>query len=112
VVGRADDVIVSGGEKVHPSQVEQVLAATPGVRAACAFGIPDDRWGQIVGAALATDAAFDLAAAAARWAAALPAHARPRRVAVVRELPQLPNGKIDRAAARELDQETVLYPRT
>jgi o-succinylbenzoate---CoA ligase len=112
VVGRADDVIVSGGEKVHPSQVEQVLAATPGVHAACAFGIPDERWGQIVGAALATDAAFDLAAAAARWAEALPAHARPRRVALVRELPQLPNGKIDRAAARELDQETVLYPRT
>ncbi len=82
VIGRADDVIVTGGAKVHPLEVEAVLAATPGVRAACVFAVPDERWGQIVAAAIAAAPGFDLAAAAARWHAALPPPARPRRLAI------------------------------
>jgi O-succinylbenzoic acid--CoA ligase len=109
IVGRTDDVIVSGGAKVHPLEVEAVLAATPGVLAACVFGVPDERWGQLVGAALATAPAFDLAAAAARWHAALPAHARPRRLALAPELPLTPTGKPDRRAAAELPHEPVRY---
>jgi O-succinylbenzoic acid--CoA ligase len=102
VCGRADDVIISGGENVHPAEVEAVLAATPGVRAACAFGIPDARWGQVVAVALVTDAAFDATAAAEHWRGALPAHARPRRVVVVETLPALPSGKVDRHACARL----------
>jgi O-succinylbenzoic acid--CoA ligase len=106
IAGRRDDVIITGGENVHPAEVEAVLAATPGVRAAVAFGVPDDRWGQLVGAAIAIDrATFDRAAAAARWRAALPAHARPRRVALVDALPQLPTGKLDRRAAAALPHD-------
>ncbi|HEY1555557.1 MAG TPA: AMP-binding protein, partial [Kofleriaceae bacterium] len=102
VVGRADDVIISGGENVHPAEIEAILAATAGVRAACAFGIPDPRWGQVVGAALVVSAAFDRAAAEATWRATLAPHARPRRLALVAELPALPSGKPDRRAAAAL----------
>ena len=109
VVGRADDMIISGGENVHPSQVEAVLAATPGVRAACAFGVPDRRWGQLVGVAIAIDPTFDAAAAAARWHARLPPHARPRLLATTAALPQLPGGKIDRRAAATLPARAVDY---
>ena len=109
VIGRADDVIVTGGSKVHPLEVEAVLAATPGVLAACVFGVPDERWGQLVGAALATAPAIDLAAAAARWHAALPAHARPRRLALAPELPLTVTGKPDRRAAAALPHEPVRY---
>jgi O-succinylbenzoic acid--CoA ligase len=109
VVGRADDVIVTAGAKVHPQQVEALLAATPGVRAACAFAIPDERWGQIVGAAIAVTAAFDPAAARARWHAGLPPAARPRRLAVVAELPVSANGKLDRRAAAALPRAPVDY---
>jgi O-succinylbenzoic acid--CoA ligase len=109
VVGRADDVIVTGGAKVHPLEVEAVLAATPGVRAACAFGVPDERWGQIVGAAIAADPDFDLAAAAARWHAALPPPARPRRLAIAAQLPLAPTGKPDRRAAARLPHAPVRY---
>jgi O-succinylbenzoic acid--CoA ligase len=109
VLGRADDVIITGGENVHPAQVEAVLAATPGVRAACAFGVPDARWGQIVGAALAVAPAFDRAAALARWHAQLPPHARPRRLALAAALPLLPSGKVDRRAAAALGAEPVAY---
>jgi O-succinylbenzoic acid--CoA ligase len=107
VFGRADDVIITGGENVHPAEVEAVLAATPGVRTVCVFGIADAHWGQIVGAVLAGD--IDRDAALARWHAALPPHARPRRLAVVAQLPQLANGKLDRRAISALPTDPVVY---
>jgi o-succinylbenzoate---CoA ligase len=109
VTGRRDDVIITGGENVHPAAIEAVLAATPGVRDACAFGVDDERWGQVVAAALVVDPAFDAAAAAAHWRAALPAHARPRRLAICAQLPALPSGKIDRRAAAALPASSVRY---
>jgi O-succinylbenzoic acid--CoA ligase len=109
VAGRSDDVIITGGENVHPSAIEAVLAATPGVRAACAFGVPDERWGQVVAAALVVDPAFDASATAAHWHAALPAHARPRRLAICAALPLRPSGKVDRHAAAALPTSVVDY---
>jgi O-succinylbenzoic acid--CoA ligase len=109
VRGRIDDTIITGGHNVHPSEVEAVVAATPGVRAACAFGVPDARWGQIVGAAIAVDAAFAIDAAVAHWQAALPPHARPRRLAICDAIPQLPSGKHDRHAASALATAPVEY---
>jgi O-succinylbenzoic acid--CoA ligase len=109
IAGRRDDVIITGGENVHPSAVEAVLAATPGVRAACAFGIADERWGQIVAAALVVEPAFDAAAASDHWRAALPSHARPRRIALVAALPLLASGKVDRRAAAGLPLSPIAY---
>lgn len=48
VHGRADDVIVSGGENVHPTEVEAVLSSHPGVDAVVVVGVPDPRWGEAV----------------------------------------------------------------
>jgi O-succinylbenzoic acid--CoA ligase len=112
IAGRRDDVIITGGENVHPSAVEAVLAATPGVRAACAFGVADERWGQIVGAAIVVDDGYDAAAAAAQWRAALPAPARPRRLAICPALPLLPSGKVDRRASAQLAGAAVAYDTT
>jgi len=86
-----------------------VLAATPGVRAACVFAVPDARWGQIVGAAIEAAPDFDLAAAAARWHAALPPPARPRRLAIAAQLPLSPTGKPDRRAAALLPHAPLRY---
>lgn len=109
VVGRADDVIISGGENVHPAQVEHVLAATPGVRAVAVFGVPDARWGHVVAAALAAPAIDETALAA--WHAQLPPHARPRRIALVDALPLLASGKVDRHALAALPTTPVRYNR-
>lgn len=109
VVGRRDDIIITGGEKVHPATVEAVLVATPGVRAACAFAVGDARWGHVVGAALVVDVTFARAAALARWHAALPPHARPRQLALAAALPTLPSGKVDRRAAAALPAASVDY---
>ena len=109
VTGRRDDVIITGGENVHPSAIEAVLAATPGVRTACVFGVRDERWGQVVAAAIAISPSFDARAATAHWHAALPAHARPRRLAICLALPLLPSGKVDRRTAAMLPTAVVDY---
>jgi o-succinylbenzoate---CoA ligase len=109
VVGRADDVIVTGGAKVHPATVEAVVLATPGVRAAIAFGAPDPRWGQLVAVALEVDDRFDRAGAARAWHAQLPAQARPRELVLTEALPLLATGKLDRRVAARLPRERVVY---
>ncbi len=97
VVGRVDDVIITGGEKVHPTTVEDALTRVPGVAAACVVGVPDPSWGQLVAAAIVAGPGFERAALDAAIAA-LPPHARPRRLIVVDTLPLGATGKIDRRA--------------
>jgi o-succinylbenzoate---CoA ligase len=107
VIGRADDVIITGGENVHPAQVEAALAGAPGVAAAVAFGIPDERWGQLVACAVVPAASRGddrvawLGGLHSWLATHLPPQLRPRRLAVVDALPLLPSGKIDRRALAE-----------
>ncbi|GAB93047.1 class I adenylate-forming enzyme family protein [Gordonia rhizosphera] len=48
IVGRKDDMLISGGENVHPVQVEEALNGHPDVADSLVVGVPDDRWGQLV----------------------------------------------------------------
>ena len=102
VLGRADDMVVTGGEKVPPAAVERVLTAQPGVLAACVVGLPDPEWGQVVGAAVVVRGAAD----ADGWRAAVRAElgraAVPRRLVTVPRLPVRGIGKPDRAAVAAL----------
>ncbi|MDT7581955.1 MAG: o-succinylbenzoate---CoA ligase, partial [Pseudonocardiales bacterium] len=103
VLGRADDVIVTGGEKVVPAAVERVLAAQPGVRAACVVGLPDAEWGAVVAAAVVTDpGGGDRVADPERLRAAvreaLGRAAVPRVLQAVDALPLRGIGKPDRTA--------------
>ena len=50
VLGRSDDVIVTGGENVQPFMVEEALRTIDGVEDVCVVGLDDDEWGQVVGA--------------------------------------------------------------
>jgi len=105
ITGRSDDVIVTGGEKVDPLEVEAALATVRGVRAACVFGAPDESFGEIVTALLVVDIASNaptLAALKETLSERLAAFKLPRRVAVVPELPLLPSGKIDRQRAKTI----------
>ena len=49
VIGRTDDIIISGGENIHPVEVEQILLDHPDVDDAVVVGLPDPEWGEIVG---------------------------------------------------------------
>lgn len=101
VLGRADDVIVTGGENVHPLQVEAALEEDPAIVAAAVFPLPDEEWGQIVAAALVPAQGRslpDLEALRETLRACLPAYALPRRIFELEALPQNAVGKIDRRA--------------
>jgi O-succinylbenzoic acid--CoA ligase len=82
---------------------------TPGVRAACAFGVADERFGRVVAAVIVGDDRFDRASALEHWRHALPSYARPRWLACVDKLPLLPSGKPDRRAIAALPIEVVAY---
>ncbi len=100
VLGRADDVIVTGGVKVASAAVEAVLAACDGVGECAVVGVPDQEWGHRVVAFVVARATPPLRPEALRRAVAdeLGRAWAPREVVVVRALPVLPSGKVDRAA--------------
>ena len=101
VLGRADDVIISGGENIHPLEVEAALEEHPAIAAAAVFPLPDEEWGQIVAAAvvpLAGQPLPELAELREKLRSSLPAYALPRRLVVTDALPQNAAGKLDRRA--------------
>ncbi|MDT7782968.1 MAG: o-succinylbenzoate---CoA ligase [Pseudonocardiales bacterium] len=97
VLGRADDVIVTGGEKVPPILVERALATVEGVLEACVVGVPDDEWGMVVAAAVVVRG--DEPSLDALKAAVVDGVGRaavPKLVRFVSELPLRGPGKVDR----------------
>jgi 2-furoate---CoA ligase len=103
VVGRVDDMVISGGENIHPVEVEDVLSHAPGVREVAVVGAPDDRWGQRVVACVVAEegvTADDLDAFCLA-SDSLARFKRPREYRFVPELPKSPSGKILRRMLRE-----------
>jgi O-succinylbenzoic acid--CoA ligase len=97
VLGRRDDLIVSGGVNVHPVEVEAVLAAHPAVAEVGVRGLPDPEWGQRVAAfAVPRDPAAPPTLAGLRAFALerLPAAKAPRELVLVPALPRGPSGKL------------------
>ncbi len=101
VDGRVDDMIISGGENIHPLEVEDVLASHPRVREVAVVGAPDDRWGQRVVAIVVGEVGADeldahcLASPLARFK-------RPKEYRFALSLPKSASGKILRRVLREI----------
>ncbi len=97
VLGRSDDLVISGGVNVHPDEVEAVLATHPGVAEAAVAGRPDPEWGQRVAAfVVPRDPAHPPTLAELRAFARerlAPAKA-PRELVLVAALPRSPSGKL------------------
>lgn len=105
LIGRIDDVVISGGVNVPLPAVTEALGACADVRDAAAVGVDDDEWGtRVVACVVARDEApvgLDVLRSAVE-AAGLPRSWAPRQVVALDALPLLDNGKVDRAALREL----------
>ncbi|MEV6872714.1 o-succinylbenzoate--CoA ligase [Amycolatopsis sp. NPDC051128] len=98
VLGRADDMINTGGVKVSANAIERCLRAQPGVRDACVVGLPDPEWGEaVVALVVPAGEPGDLRAAVR---AELGAASTPKRVEYDAELPLRGPGKVDRAAVK------------
>ncbi|MGI8752011.1 MAG: acyl-CoA synthetase [Acidimicrobiales bacterium] len=102
LVDRKKDMIISGGENVYPIEVEQILFRYPGVREAAIFGLPAERWGETVVAAVAWESAPDDPVAVIDWCRQRLAHFKcPTRVEVVDELPRNATGKVLKTVLRQ-----------
>ena len=105
LVGRSDDVINRGGEKIYPREIEEILLAQPGVRSAAVVGAADDVLGERPVAYVVTDAAVAAeieAVLGEACAARLPRHKQPSEFCVVAEMPLGPTGKISRRQLKDL----------
>lgn len=113
VLGRSDDVLISGGVKISARAVATVLEEHPAVREACVLGLPDARWGTAIAAAVTLVPSAGTAAAStenspalneelcallrARCAEKLGAPAAPKQLSILPDFPLTSTGKPDRA---------------
>ncbi|GAB2863656.1 o-succinylbenzoate--CoA ligase [Actinocorallia aurea] len=100
VLGRIDDVINTGGEKVVAGAVAEIVSRHPSVREAVVVGRADPEWGARVTAVVVADGPVTLEELRGLVRAEMPAHAAPRELEIRAELPLLPSGKPDREALR------------
>ncbi|MEV0247353.1 AMP-binding protein [Nocardia sp. NPDC050712] len=96
IVDRLKDLIIRGGYNVYPSEVEEVLYGHPDIAAVAVLGVPDERYGEEVAAAVVTRPGGSLTAEEIRaWAKErLSAYKVPHRFVFVDELPLGPTGKV------------------
>ncbi|TJV41650.1 MAG: AMP-binding protein [Mesorhizobium sp.] len=109
-IGRADDVITSSGYRIGPFDVESALIEHPAVNEAAVVGVPDPQRTEIVKAFVILAPPFKGSEALAEELAQhvrkrLSAHAYPREIDFVTELPKTPSGKIQRFLLRKADVE-------
>ncbi len=114
LLGRGSQCINTGGEKVYPEEVEEVLKTYPQIRDAAVVGVPDERFGQAITALIETDPSdpahgnpgleIDTSAVIAHVKERLAGYKAPKRIIVVDTLGRAPNGKLD---YRRLTQTAV-----
>ena len=109
VVGRVDDMVISGGENIYPEEVEDVLAKSPLVEQVAVIGLPDDRMGSKVVAFVEPASPDCCAEALDTWCldSALPRFKRPRAYVFVKQIPRSAAGKLLRRFLRDGDYETL-----
>jgi len=96
VVGRDDDLVISGAEKVYPLEVEQVISTLPAVREVAVIGIPDADLGQRLVAYVAGEPGLTAADVQDHVRGHLARFAVPKEVVFVDALPRTPTGKVVR----------------
>ncbi|MDR7085315.1 fatty-acyl-CoA synthase [Aeromicrobium panaciterrae] len=103
VIGRDDDMIVSGGENVYPIEVEKALGAHDAVREVVVVGVPDEAFGQRLAAYVVPNFEVDAATLKDHVRSMLAGYKVPREVVFLDELPRNASGKV---MARELPAVT------
>lgn len=105
VLGRRDDMLVSGGTNVHPAEVEAQLLSCPGVDDAAVTALPDEIWGDRLVALVVGDAEPVRLDAWCRQHIA--GASRPRLLRRVPALPRNALGKLERSKLRQMAQEAI-----
>ena len=108
--GRGSECINTGGEKVYPEEVENLLIQLPGVKMAGITATPDDRWGELVTAVIQLDEHKNLSEQQIIdfTQDKISGYKRPKRVIFVDEFPTTLIGKPHYRALRELAAQTAI----
>ncbi|MEZ5237092.1 MAG: AMP-binding protein [Acidimicrobiales bacterium] len=104
ITGRLKDLIIRGGENIHPREIEDLLAAHPAIAEVAVIGVADPTWGEQVGAVLRLHETAEPPTAAALFAYCrehLAPFKTPRSWYVVDEFPLTPSGKIQKFVLRD-----------
>jgi malonyl-CoA/methylmalonyl-CoA synthetase len=103
IVGRAKDLVISGGLNVYPAEVEAAVEALPGVAECAVIGVPHPDFGEAVVAVVTAKPGAEVAEAAVRKALAesLAGFKQPKRVIAVDALPRNAMGKVQKNVLRE-----------
>ncbi|MEM9351206.1 MAG: malonyl-CoA synthase, partial [Pseudomonadota bacterium] len=101
IVGRAKDLIISGGYNIYPKEIEDVLNDLDGVGESAVFGVPHSDFGESVIAAIVADGAVDEDAIRAEVEARLARFKHPRAYQVMEALPRNTMGKVQKNVLRE-----------
>ena len=103
IVGRAKDLIISGGYNIYPKEIEDALNDLPGIAESAVFGLPHPEYGETVAAALvpAPGATLDTDVIAAAIAERLARFKHPRRYITLDALPRNTMGKVQKNLLRE-----------
>ncbi|MDI6723652.1 MAG: AMP-binding protein [Methanobacterium sp.] len=103
VVGRIKDMIIRGGENIYPREIEEFYYTMPGIKDVQVIGIPDDKYGEIVGAFIILDEDADLTEEDVRdyGIERIARYKVPKHVFFVDEFPLTASGKIQKFKMRE-----------
>ncbi|WP_292343728.1 AMP-binding protein [Methanohalophilus sp. DAL1] len=109
ITGRIKDMIIRGGENIYPRDIEEFLYTIDGVRDAQVVGIPDDRYGEIVGAFVMLQEGTDLSEEDIREYSMekIARYKVPKHVFIVDEYPMTASGKIQKFKLREIATELL-----
>jgi fatty-acyl-CoA synthase len=99
ILGRAKELIISGGENIHPAEIENIALADAAIAEAAVVGVPDAQWGEVAVLAVVprAGAAVNVERLQAALAASLARFKQPRRIVVLDALPKTALGKVRKA---------------
>jgi acyl-CoA synthetase (AMP-forming)/AMP-acid ligase II len=109
--GRLKEMIIRGGENIAPAEIEQVLMSHPAVRDAVCFGVPDDKYGELVAAAVTLGQDVEAAGLIDHCRQQLAAFKVPARIHFLPEIPRTATGKVQRRRVAEFVEQRQAGPR-
>ena len=109
ITGRIKDMIIRGGENIYPREIEEFLYTMPGVEDAQVIGVPDAKYGEVVGAFVRTKAGADLTESDVQEyaRARMARYKAPKYVFFVKEFPMTASGKIQKYKLRDMAKEAL-----
>jgi fatty-acyl-CoA synthase len=118
IIGRSSDIIISGGENIHPAEIENIVASMAGVAECAVVGVPDARWGEVpvLAVVMRPGSVLDETAVLAALGGQLARFKLPARLVAVDALPKTALGKVQRDALalilvkRQAQDSSILNP--